>query len=81
VKERTTKIELQNTKLREFSFSNSHEVRAPLSRLMGLINLWNEEKVTKGERDFLIEKISSAALELDEVVKKLNIILAQEKID
>jgi tetratricopeptide (TPR) repeat protein len=78
VKERTGKIELQNSKLKKYSFSNSHEVRAPLARLMGLINLWNDKRVTIGERDFLAEKISHSAFELDEIVKKVSALLDDE---
>jgi signal transduction histidine kinase len=78
VKERTREIELQNSKLKKYSFSNSHEVRAPLARLMGLIYLWNDKRVTEGERDSLVEKISHSAFELDEIVKKVSVLLGEE---
>jgi tetratricopeptide (TPR) repeat protein len=81
VKERTGKIELQNSKLREYSFSNSHEVRAPLARLIGLIYLWNDKRVTSGDRDSLIEKISHAAFELEEIVKKVSVLLNEDDND
>lgn len=81
VKERTKSIELQNEKLRNYAFSNSHEVRAPLSRLMGLVNLWSEKNKTKEDRDFLIENISKSALELDEIVRKLNDLLNEENLE
>lgn len=80
VKERTEKVERQNKKLRNYAFSNSHEVRAPLARLMGLVDLWNKEN-NKAQRDFIIEKISKSALELDDIIRKLNVVLKEEDLE
>jgi hypothetical protein len=45
---------------------------------MGLIYLWNDKRVTEGERDSLVEKISHSAFELDEIVKKVSVLLGEE---
>ena len=81
VEERTMKVKQQNEKLRSYAFSNSHEVRAPLSRLMGLVNMWNKKNKTIEERDFLVENISKSAVELDDIVRKLNDQLKEEDLD
>jgi len=65
-------IQLQNEKLREIAWTQSHIVRAPLARLLGLIQLTSEDHCQSLEdlmkyRDLI--KIS--AEELDEVVRKI----------
>ncbi|PIB33966.1 hypothetical protein BFP72_00210 [Reichenbachiella sp. 5M10] len=80
VKERTKKIESQNEKLRDYAFANSHEVRAPLSNLLGLINISKFENLSSEEQELIIEKIHSSALDLDHVITKVNKILEEEKL-
>ncbi|MEP2026028.1 MAG: tetratricopeptide repeat protein [Reichenbachiella sp.] len=80
VKERTKKIELQNQKLRDYAFSNSHEVRAPLSNLLGLINVSKIQGMSQEEQEEIIEKIYISALDLDSVITKVNKILEDEKL-
>lgn len=80
VKERTQKIESQNKKLRDYAFSNSHEVRAPLSNLLGLINISKIEGMTPEEQEEIIEKIYISALDLDSVITKVNKILEDEEL-
>ncbi|MDW3191117.1 MAG: tetratricopeptide repeat protein [Cytophagales bacterium] len=79
VMERTRKIEQQHDKLKKYAFSNSHVVRAPLSRLMGLINLWDEPNISVEERTLIAELISISAHELDEIVRNLNEVLNSEE--
>jgi signal transduction histidine kinase len=81
VNDRTKKIEIQNIRLRKYAFSNAHEVRAPVARLLGLIQLWNKESITETDRDFIIENISVSTLELDEVIKKMSDLLNEEEND
>lgn len=81
VNDRTKKIEIQNIRLRKYAFSNAHEVRAPVARLLGLIQLWNKENISKTDRDFIIENISVSTLELDAVIKKVSDLLNEEKND
>lgn len=78
VRERTKKIEDQNKKLRDYAFSNSHEVRAPLSNLLGLINVTKLEGLSPEEQEEIIEKIYISALDLDSVITKVNKILEDE---
>lgn len=65
----TKTIEQQNVKLKEIAWLQSHVVRAPLARMMGLINMLVDEELTKKERkEFLLHTMNSA-LELDEIIK------------
>lgn len=78
VRERTRKIEDQNKKLRDYAFSNSHEVRAPLANLLGLINVTKLDGLSPKEQEEIIEKIYISALDLDSVITKVNKILEDE---
>lgn len=74
---KTKTLELQNRKLREYSFSNSHVLRAPLTRVMGLIKLIEHEK---NYDHALVNLILSSSEELDSVIKKINDSLQEETI-
>lgn len=80
VTERTKKIESQNKKLRDYAFSNSHEVRAPLANLLGLINVSKIQGISPEEQEEIIEKIYISALDLDSVITKVNKILEEERL-
>lgn len=64
-------IEEQNEKLKEISWIQSHVVRAPLSRIMGLVPLINAQNESCEERQKILDYISTSANELDEVVKSI----------
>lgn len=78
IEERTNRIKLQNTKLRAYGFSNSHKVRAPLARLMGLVNLSNNNNITSEERIKINMMVSDSAAELDEIIRNLSDVLNQD---
>jgi hypothetical protein len=58
---------------------NSHEVRGPLARVMGLVSLIKIDK-QNGADPVIINKIEVAAEELDQVVKKMNLLLEEEVV-
>lgn len=62
-------IEKQNKKLKEIAWMQSHVVRAPLARMMGLIHvLQNDDLSDKETLDYLTHVMESA-LELDDIVR------------
>lgn len=66
----TTAIEQQNTKLKEIAWLQSHVVRAPLSRMMGLIHtMVDDDNLTLEEKNQYLKYILESAEELDEIVK------------
>jgi PAS domain S-box-containing protein len=60
-------IEEQNKKLKEIAWIQSHVVRAPLARVMGLVELLKQQ--TPGEEsDLLLQHLSSSARDLDAII-------------
>ncbi|EPR69379.1 response regulator [Cyclobacterium qasimii] len=66
-------IEKQNGRLKEISWVQSHVVRAPLARLMGLIHLLEIMigKLTDDQKEIL-NHINNSAVELDDVIRDIN---------
>lgn len=65
-------MEEQNKKLREIAWIQSHVVRAPLSRLMGLIDIFNTEENNEEEKRAILSYILVSANELDDVIKNIS---------
>lgn len=74
IKERTREVELQLQQIVTYAHMNSHEVRGPLARILGLLQLLEKEKEEKARVD-LIGKINQCAIELDGIVRKMNRLL------
>lgn len=64
-------IETQNKKLRDIAWTQSHVVRAPLSRLLGVINLLQLEPDDSDDVPFLLEQVKLSGEELDNIVQKI----------
>jgi light-regulated signal transduction histidine kinase (bacteriophytochrome) len=71
-KNQTRALEMQNQKLMEIAWVQSHQVRAPLARLMGLVHL-----LARSEQNGNIENVETlkhiirSANELDEIIRKI----------
>lgn len=63
-------IETQNKKLKEISWLQSHKVRAPVARILGLVNLIKDD--TNNNQNEIIGYLHDSANELDEVIKDIN---------
>lgn len=64
-------IELQNEKFKDIAWTQSHIVRAPLARLMGLIHYIKDDAITEAETAYAFQKISESAEELDDLLKAI----------
>ncbi len=64
-------IEEQNAKLKEIAWTQSHIVRAPLARIMGLIELIENEPYEKGPTEEILGYIKSSAKELDKAIREI----------
>lgn len=62
-------IEMQNEKLKEIAWIQSHVVRAPLSRMMALIKEIENESLSKDEKQLYLSYVLESANELDQIVK------------
>lgn len=77
VRERTEKVQKQLDQLLKYAFMNSHEVRAPLSRIQGLIPLILAEK-SEETKKFMLEQLDTSSKELDNIIKEMNKMLESE---
>ena len=70
-KEYIKQIEHRNRKLEEIAWEQSHTVRAPLAKIMGLVDLlkYNENNTT--ETKDLLENILNSAEDLDAVIRNI----------
>ena len=76
IAERTYALERQNQQLIEYSFINAHKLRAPLARILGLVNL--VKLTTDGEEQKkLMDFLMQTSMELDEVVKSINTVVQE----
>lgn len=72
-------IEIQNRKLREIAWTQSHIVRAPLARILGLVQLMELEETPNEEWRKIFEHIRDSSSELDRVIQ--NIIKISQSLD
>lgn len=64
-------LKRQNKKLKEIAFTQSHVVRAPLSRLMGLVNLMRKTGRDDPDFDTLLNNVHLSAADLDDVIRRI----------
>lgn len=64
-------IQRQNKRLKTISWIQSHELRAPLSRILGIAELLKEKDLDKDLFEELVENIVKSSNELDLVVKEI----------
>jgi len=64
-------IEEQNENLKEISWLQSHVIRAPLARIMGLIQLINDPDQDMVEKKNTLNYLLTSAHELDEVIRTI----------
>jgi signal transduction histidine kinase len=62
--------------LKEYSFVNSHHVRAPLARVLGLIDLIELENRRNKSSSNVLRKIKRDAEEIDVILRKINTIIS-----
>ncbi len=63
-----------NNELRQFSYTVSHNLRAPVARLLGLTDLFSRSKL-ENDRGEIAEMIGKSGRDLDEILKDLNQII------
>ncbi|MFC0261054.1 PAS domain S-box protein [Fontibacter flavus] len=74
-------VENQNSLLQEIAWEQSHIVRAPLARMMGLFDLLEEEDLDRKEKKFIRNEILSSACEIDEIIKQISAKTSQLNLD
>lgn len=64
-------IEKQNLIMRDIAWTQSHVVRAPLARIIGLINLLNADCEENCNTEEVLDYIIRSAHELDQIVREI----------
>ena len=72
-------IKKQNKILKEVAWEQAHVVRAPIARLKGLLNLFDEDYNGEWEKEEILQLIKDSTEELDRVV--VNIIRKTEGVE
>ena len=65
-------ILIKNRQIAEYAFFNSHKLRGPLARMMGLIQLIDFQEAHREENKTLLNHLKVIAEELDEMVKDVS---------
>ena len=65
-------IKKQNDQLRQIAWIQSHEVRGPVATILGLVHLFNLEDPGDPENKGILEKLTIAANQLDDIIKRIN---------
>lgn len=77
VKHRSMKIQKQLDIIVKYAHMNSHEVRAPLARILGLLELIKLENTVKSDSK-VITDLGEAGKELDTIISSMNRLLEKE---
>lgn len=64
-------IEDHNKRLKDIAWTQSHVVRAPLAKIMGLVDLLSNYREDIEDTDELIDNILIAAGDLDKIIRKI----------
>lgn len=67
----------QNKQLKEFSFMNSHHLRRPLSNILGIISLFDEQEKNKAEA---IKMLKESSEQLDQEIRKMSEVLSKSNM-
>ena len=77
--DKNAELENKNTQLANYAFLNAHKLRAPVATLLGLVMLFDNEKVDNLERDEIVKKIRDCAADLNDIVREIRNTLEIEK--
>ena len=69
----------QNIQLEQFTFMTAHNLRAPIARLIGLTNIFNNTDLHDPFNKEVINRIKQSVSDLDEVVHDISTILQVKK--
>ncbi len=72
-------LSAKNRDLEQFAFITSHNLRAPVANLLGLIDLYNGADPADPINSVVIEQVGQATGKLDEIIRDLNELLSVRK--
>jgi signal transduction histidine kinase len=62
--------EEQNKQLSEYAFINAHHLRAPLSNILGLINVLQASELSSREKE-IVRHLYDSGMKLDEIIHRI----------
>lgn len=71
------KLRIRNKNLREFNSVISHNLREPLTQIIGLSDILKQDQSSGEESNEIISRISDSSNKVDKVIKELSIILSE----
>lgn len=66
-----SEIEAHNARLEEITWTQAHLVRAPLARILGIVQLLSDKDTETTTRDTLMSYLQVSATELDDIIRKI----------
>ena len=66
-----SQIEIQNEKLKNIAWTQSHIVRAPLARMLGIMNVIEDNNKSLDDTLIWLKHLRDSANELDEIIKDM----------
>jgi signal transduction histidine kinase/tetratricopeptide (TPR) repeat protein len=74
IREHSARLAEYTSQMEKFTYAISHNLRAPIARLLGLINIISPNEPGP-ELEFLLSKVKESSTQLDDVIKDLSMIL------
>jgi signal transduction histidine kinase len=75
VEVKVDQIVKKSERLKEYAFLNAHDVRGPVARILGLINLIEKENVNLNT-NHTIQEIKKGTQEIDNIVRRINQVIS-----
>jgi len=64
-------LQKQNESLKQIAWTQSHELRGPLSGILGLVNVARSDYERSLSKDEFLDRLEKASLELDEIIHRI----------
>ncbi|RYD55817.1 MAG: hypothetical protein EOP56_14740 [Sphingobacteriales bacterium] len=71
-REHLQQIQLQNERLTEIAWIQSHKVRGPVASILGLAQLFNEDDPSDPVNKEIVDKLKTATANLDNIIREIN---------
>jgi tetratricopeptide (TPR) repeat protein len=71
VTKRTAALKEQNKRLEEYAFLNAHDLRGPVARILGIINLLEMNHLIE-DKPLLLDYLKKSAIELDQITRSIS---------
>jgi len=73
------KLRAQNQQLEQFSFITAHNLRGPVSRILGLVNIFDQKQSASNLNKEILDKLVVSARDLDTIIHDLGAVLEAQK--